>query len=153
GRVGLAGVPDGDSPARRNDQSGTLPSLHEPSARFPGKPGNRAARAFWALMAILCDIRCSANGLLLEISFVPDSGTSGPGTFSVRTRGPGDAAFSAAFIPKDDTGANLRSDGSGFGFDKAKEGPDRWALAMVKDGDTDVSTWYSADEGQTGKRF
>ena len=71
----------------------------------------------------LSDIRCAPSGLLLELTFVPDSGTSGPGTFSARTRGPGDLAFSAAFRPQDDSGNNLRSDGNGFGFDKAKEEP------------------------------
>ncbi|HLK15601.1 MAG TPA: hypothetical protein VKT78_12420 [Fimbriimonadaceae bacterium] len=102
---------------------------------------------------ILADIRCAPSGLLLEISFVPDSGATGPGTFSARTRGPGDPNFSVPFTPLTDTGANLRSDGSGFGFDRAREGPDRWTLAMVADGDTDISIWYSADDGQTWKRF
>src|SRR5580693_6247290 len=97
---------------------------------------------------ILSDIRSSPSGLLLELTFVPDSGTGGPGAFSARTRGPGDLSFSSAFIPKDTTGSDLRSDGSGFGFDRAKEPPDRWALALVADGDTDVSTWYSSDDGQ-----
>ena len=104
-------------------------------------------------MATLCDVRCSPNGVLLELSFVPDSGSSGPGSLSGRVRGPGDLAFSSAFTPLDPDGAPLRSDGSGFGFDKAREGPDRWVLAMVADGDSDVSSWYSADEGKTWTRF
>src|SRR5579872_3698269 len=63
----------------------TLPTLHDPSARFPGKPGNRSEGTLFCTdtpMPILSDIRCSAPGMLLELTFVPDSGTSGPGTFS-----------------------------------------------------------------------
>ena len=104
-------------------------------------------------MATLCDIRCSPNGVVLELAFVPDSGTSGPGSFSARLRGPGDLTFSAAFIPADESGNPLRSDGSGFGFDRAREGPDRWALVLVYPGETEPSTWYSADEGRTWSRF
>lgn len=101
----------------------------------------------------LCDIRCAPSGLLLELSFVPDAGTSGPGTLSGRVRGPGDADFSAPFTLQDASGANLRSDGSGFGFDLAREGPDRWTLALVQDGDTAVSIWFSADDGRSWKPF
>lgn len=101
----------------------------------------------------MTDIRCTASGLLLELTFVPDAGATGPGTFSARRRGPGDPTFSTPFTPTTDTGANLRSDGSGFGFDRAQEAPDRWTLALVVDGETTISIWYSADEATTWKRF
>lgn len=99
-----------------------------------------------------CEIRGSSQGALLEICFVPDTGTSGPGSFSARFRGPGDPDFSAPFVPLDSTGANLRSDGSGFGFDKGREGPDRWFLVLVAPGDTGPSVWWSADGGKTWTR-
>jgi hypothetical protein len=102
---------------------------------------------------ILCDVRSSPEGTLLELSFVPDSGTSGPGTFSARIRRAGDASFSAAFTPIDSTGANLRSDGNGFAFDKERATPDRWILSMVKDGDSTISEWWSADDGVSWTRF
>lgn len=105
------------------------------------------------MSAILCDIRISFDGTLLETSFIPNSGTSGPGTFSMRVRRAGDSAWSSPFVPLDDTGANLASDGSGFAVEHALEGPDRWILTMVKAGETTASDWWSADDGATWKRF
>lgn len=98
----------------------------------------------------------SARGTVVEIVFVPDSSYPGPGTFSVRMRGPGQTSFTASpYVPVDDTGTDLHSDGSGFSFDKSDEGPDRWALTMVAVGDTDASVWYSADypDATSFKRF
>lgn len=101
---------------------------------------------------IQSEIASSFDGFLLEISLLPDVGTSGPGTFYARTRAPGEVNFSAAFLLKDSTGTALHSDGSGFGFDKAAENPDRWMLTMVVVGDSSPSVWWSSDEGITWTR-
>jgi hypothetical protein len=97
-------------------------------------------------------LRSDTDGNILELVFVPDSGTTGPGTFSARYQGAGSSTFSSPYVPKDNTGANLRSDGSGFGHDKATEGPNRWWLVMVKDGESTQSVWNSGDLGKTWKK-
>ena len=95
----------------------------------------------------------SQDGALLELSTVYDSGTSGPCTFSARLKRPGDASWSAPFVPVDDSGSNLHSDGSMFDFDDARESSGRWVLTMVKDGDSTPSFWWSADDGKTWKEL
>ena len=97
-------------------------------------------------------VRISGQGVMLAIEAAYDSGTSGPCTFSASVRGPGDAAFGTPFVPVDDSGNPLHSDGSGYGYDHAQEGPDRWVLCMVAVGDSDRSIWWSADEGRSWKR-
>jgi hypothetical protein len=94
-------------------------------------------------------LRSDRSGPILEMVFVPDSGTSGPGTFSARYADNPDKAFSSPYVPTITGGGNLRSDGSGFDFDKAREGSNRWFLAMIKNGDTTISTWWSGDQGAT----
>jgi hypothetical protein len=100
------------------------------------------------LSATQSKVRCDTDGNMLEMSFVPDSGTTGPGTFSARlslASGP----FGSPFVPLNASGTALRSDGSGFGHDHASEGPNRWWLAMVQDGDTTPSVWNSGQDGKS----
>lgn len=104
------------------------------------------------MSAQLSDVRCSPTGEMLLIWFVPDAGSSGPGTFQGRRRAAGDLDFGTAFALGDGSGQPLRSDGSGFGFDAAVESAGRWALTFVADGDTSPSFWWSADGGQSWTR-
>lgn len=96
-------------------------------------------------------VRCSVDGDMLEMTFVPDTGLTGVGKFSARWKGSGDADFGSPFTPSISTGGDLRSDGSGFGHDHANEGPDRWFLAMVKEGETAIGTLWSGDQGRSWK--
>lgn len=106
------------------------------------------------MASIQSDVKCSAQGALLEMKFVPDTGTSGVGKFSARYRRAGDVSWSAWFTPQNVLiPGNLRSDGSGYGFDHAKEGPNRWVLALVLDTDSDTTVWWSADYGQNWTKF
>lgn len=105
---------------------------------------------------IQSDVKCSLDGNLLELTLIPDTGTSGVGKFQGRYKGSGDGtAWSSlpTFTPQNSAlGSDLRSDGSGFGFDYAKEGPARWFLALVLDTESDTSIWWSADRGRTWAR-
>jgi hypothetical protein len=92
---------------------------------------------------IQTQIRTDGQGGTLTVSLVPDTGTSGPGTLWGCYRGVGDAGFGSAYQLVDNTNTPLHSDGTGFQFDICAEDANQWALAMVKDGDTDVSIWYS----------
>jgi len=88
----------------------------------------------------------------LVVGFRYDSGTSGPGTLIGVYRGGGDAAYSAEFTLKDDTATNIAATDSPFGLSSGQEGPDRWWLSIVVDGETDSSDWFSSDTGATWKR-
>jgi len=46
------------------------------------------------------EIRLRADGWILEMVFVSDTGLTGPGTYSARTRGPGETSFSSPLLPK-----------------------------------------------------
>ncbi|MDE2103003.1 MAG: hypothetical protein KGL39_37510 [Patescibacteria group bacterium] len=96
-------------------------------------------------------IRQSGDGALLEITMLSD------GTFKARFRGPGDASFSSFFVPTyydpgPMTFGTLTADTSFFGFDKGREGPDRWFIALVVAGESDTSIWASADDGKSWTR-
>ena len=124
-----------------------VPSTYRFTSTDHGKTFTTAALILMA--STQAKLRSDRSGPILEMVFVPDSGTSGPGTFSAKYADNPDKAFSAPYVPTIAGGGNLRSDGSGFDFDKGREGSNRWFLAMIKDGDTTVSTWWSGDQGAT----
>jgi|GEM_PF-4538850 len=97
------------------------------------------------------DIRCSPDGTLIAMFYIPDSGISGPGTFQAMVRHAGDSTFGATFQLTDGS-QPLKTDGTGFGFDAAKEGAGRWALTFVPVGQTAVSVWMSSDDAATWKQ-
>ena len=92
-----------------------------------------------------------AEGSLCDVWFVYDSGSSGPGTLHAQYRGPGDTAYSAPYLIKDDTGANLKPAEANAWSNpvQAMDGQARWMLTMTIDGDTDPSTWFSTDNPPT----
>lgn len=94
------------------------------------------------------DIRQSPDGGILMIGYVPDSGTSGPGTFSGYYRPQIGSAWLAPFALTDGTSA-LRTDGSGFGFDAAFDSASRWVIAFIPAGGTSPVLYSSADNGKT----
>ena len=109
----------------------------------------------FVMAAVQSRVRSTGAGkpeVLLEINFVPDSGSSGPGTLSGRIRPPSTNVFGAPFTLQKWDGAalvNLRSDGSGFDFYWSTDNTGRWILVLVQDGDTDETFWMSADRGLT----
>lgn len=83
-----------------------------------------------------------------------NSGTSGPGKAKGQFREKGDTAFSATFTFKDSAAADLVFDERGWRrVDKAHDSTGRWTMAVVIDGDTAVSNWYSVDRGRTWTRL
>lgn len=90
------------------------------------------------------------DGNLVNIAFVPDSGTTGPGTFKVRTAIPAGATFSGWAVIVDNTSTNLHSDGNGWGF--ADRGDGQISLTFTKSGETDAGVYMSGDLGSTFMR-
>lgn len=99
--------------------------------------------------SVQCKVRASYDGDLMEITFVPDVGTAGVGSYSIRWKGSGDSAFGAPYVPTITGAGNLRGDGSGFGHDHANEGPNRWWISQVAEGDVLPTQWWSADQGHS----
>ena len=65
----------------------------------------------------------------------------------------GDTAYSAEFAVKDDAGADMLFEDDTFSFHWAYESPNRLVLVCHIDGETDISTHWSADSGATFKRI
>lgn len=90
--------------------------------------------------------RGAKDGPLMRVIFIPDAGTSGPGTFKLQYKPNPDAAWSAlSGTLKDQAGADIRGAGYQWGFDHASESEDRWSLSLVEDGATVISSYYCAD--------
>ncbi len=96
-----------------------------------------------------CGIRCGPDGTLALLWLSSLSGNSGPSNFMARLKHLGDSDFTAAKMMNDQTGAALLCDGSGFGFDCAREGAARWVLTFVVNGESSPSVWVSSDECAT----
>lgn len=75
------------------------------------------------------------------------------GELQIRRRAPGDTALGTAFVAKDDAAVNIGLADDSFHFSAAPEGPGRWLLHCRYSGESTTSTWWSADDGATWKRF
>lgn len=98
------------------------------------------------------DVRVNETGDLLWICYQPTSGTSGPGTFVGRYFGAGDLTVGSPFTLQG-VSAPLNTDGSGFGFDDAKDQSRGWCLTFIVNGETSPSVWLSDDNGATWNRM
>lgn len=96
----------------------------------------------------------SRNNDQLIVYFKYNAGSSGPGKLYGRFRGRGAAAFGAEFALLDSSAANITvTDALGFSnLAKAKEGPERWLISLLINGESSVSEWESSDTGTTWKR-
>jgi hypothetical protein len=94
-----------------------------------------------------------AEGLEVRMWFVYDSGSSGPGTLAGKLRAPGDNSFTT-FTAKDLSGANLAIADGGFrNLTVAQDGGQgRLIMAIVVDGESEPSVWFSHDQGRRWKR-
>jgi hypothetical protein len=98
-------------------------------------------------------IGAGALGSILEVRFVFDSGTSGPGTLVGQYRGPGDTAYSGDFTLTDGTSTLHVKDEKSWGNPvHMKDTVGRWNIAFVVNGETDMSHWFSTDDGRTWQR-
>lgn len=91
------------------------------------------------------EIKASPDGVLVRAVFQYVSGSSGPGTLVAQYKGPGDTSWSSPFALKDSGGSPLTVSDTPFSLDKASDYQDRWSLAVVIDGETDISDWYSTE--------
>lgn len=111
-----------------------------------------AAWPTFSMTTPLCDIRSGANGTLVAIWLVPITGSSGPSNFQMKSKAAGASDFTGPVTLVDSTGADLISDGNGFGFDCAREGADRWVMTFTVNGETSPSIWTSADDCRSWSR-
>lgn len=97
------------------------------------------------------------DGSLVRAWFEYNAGTSGPGKIKGQFRSSGDSAWSAAFTFKDAAAADLgmADPGTYGGFHVAMgfAGHAPWHLALVVDGETAVSDWFSCDDCRSFTRF
>lgn len=130
--------------------SGLYGFISDDNARSwgPISAGSFAPEAI-SVSATMGMVRAANDGPLLRIRFIPDSGTTGVGTFQSEWKPNPDASWSTATTLVDEAGANLRSAGYAFGFDHASESADRWSLSFVPEGGSDPVSYYCADHGLT----
>jgi hypothetical protein len=77
---------------------------------------------------------------------------SATGKIGMRRRYAGAASYEAQVNIKDDGGVDLLFEDDTFSFWQGYEGPARWMLHAHIDGESDTSTWWSADECETFTR-
>lgn len=78
------------------------------------------------------------------------SGT--PRTIQGQSQATGETAFSSTFTFKDDSGADLSVADDTFHIQQGHEGPSRWLLHVLIEGEAETSHWTSADECRTWTR-
>jgi hypothetical protein len=79
------------------------------------------------------------NGNQIEAAYVA-------GNIAARFRGLGETTWSDLFFFTDSAGDPLAVEDQPFSFDAAFDSPERFVLAVVIDGETSTSLWWSADE-------
>jgi hypothetical protein len=92
------------------------------------------------------EIHTGTDGTLLAAARVA-------GELQVSRRSPGDTAWSTPAVAVDDASANMALADDSFGISAGAEGPGRWMLVCTIDGEADISTWFSADDGASWTRF
>lgn len=87
------------------------------------------------------------SGHSVEAHFVPDSGTTGPGTIKARYRSVGATSWGAWTTVKDNTGSNLRVASDGWGSIRFSEsGAETITITIIKEGESDPSEWQCTHE-------
>jgi hypothetical protein len=101
--------------------------------------------------AIYSDIQADTTGGLLEVVFIPNSGTTGPGTFWALWRGPGDPTFTtftmSPYQLTDGTNPLMGDSASSFGLTYGRDGTDRFWLTFLVYGESTISDWWTASVG------
>lgn len=92
------------------------------------------------------EIHTGTDGTLLAAARVA-------GELQVSRRSPGDTAWSTPAVAVDDASAHMALADDSFGISAGAEGPGRWMLVCTIDGEADISTWWSADDGSSWTRF
>lgn len=91
-------------------------------------------------------INCGRDGTLVQAAYVS-------GVIKGRVRRAGDADWGSLLTFKDDADVNIAAENDTFHLVECKEGPGRWIMVLVVDGESEVSEWVSADlDGGTWKR-
>ncbi|HKU51057.1 MAG TPA: sialidase family protein, partial [Nitrospira sp.] len=124
---------DGHSYLRRSDDDGA--TWNDEEASITNVRYSRIAK--------------SIAGVILKAGFRYNSGSSGPGKVYGQYRNPGDTAYSTLTVFKDDGGSDLVFEDDVFDLSGAPDSADRWLLVARKSGDTDVTEFWSTDEGLT----
>lgn len=98
-------------------------------------------------------INVNQTDTVLRCAFVYNSGSSGPGKIKGTLQHSGDASESAVFTFKDDAAADIVFADDSFHVSPSASIDMRWLLSCRIDGETDVSEWFSTDDGKTWTRI
>ena len=88
----------------------------------------------------------------MVITSVYNSGTSGPSKLKVRYRGPNDTDFAAEVTAKDSAGNDIEIDQNDFDLIYSQNMLGTWLLFARRNGDTNLSQYWSDDNGETWNR-